>query len=327
MKSVLCPLAAVACLATVAPAPADEHPQVVLVSFDGANDVALWKRSMALAEATGARFTYFLSCVYLLAPEQRSIYKGPLHRTGRSNVGFGASKADVTARLTAIWKAHNKGHEIASHGCGHFDGKDWTAGQWSAEFAAFDTILRDAWTLNGGETPAGWRHMASMVTGFRAPYLSAGPALDAALADSGFDYDASSVSRGPAEPTLKDGLVRFALPLVPEGPRQRPIIAMDYNLYVRHSAGLERPSESAAFEERAYAAFRQAFDAEHAGRRRPLEIGLHFRLMNDGAYWRAMERLVREVCVRDDVSCMTYRDYAASVSGEHTSDTDGRPAQ
>ncbi len=244
-RSVLRPLAALVALSCAAPAIAAEPPQVVLVSFDGASDVALWKRSTALAETTGAHFTYFLSCVYLLAPEHRGIYKGPVHRSGRSNVGFGASKADVTARLTEIWKAHNKGHEIASHGCGHFDGKDWTAAQWSAEFKAFDTILRDAWTLNGDETPAGWRHMTSMVRGFRAPYLSVGPALDKALAGSGLDYDASGVSRGPAEPGIKDGIVRFALPLIPEGPRQRPIIAMDYNLYVRHSAGLERPSESA----------------------------------------------------------------------------------
>jgi hypothetical protein len=46
------------------------------------------------------------------------------------------------------------------------------------------------------------------------------------------------------------------LPLVPEGPSQRPIVAMDYNLYVRHSKGKEAPQQSAAFEERAYKAFR-----------------------------------------------------------------------
>ena len=29
--------------------------------------------------------------------------------------------------------------------------------------------------------------------------------------------------------------------------------------------------------------------------------------MNGGAYWRAMERLVSEVCNRDDVACVSYK--------------------
>lgn len=317
--------AAALCLSSLTVvAAASDRPQMVLVSFDGANDVALWQRSQALAEKSGARFTYFLSCVYLLGPESKTLYRGPQRSAGRSNVGFATSKADATARLTEIWKAHNRGHEIASHGCGHFDGKDWSRSDWEIEFKAFSRILNDAWTINGHDTPAGWRYMANeAMRGFRAPYLSTGKALDAALVDAGYEYDASAVSRGPAEPVLEGGLVRFSLPLIPEGPRQRPIIAMDYNLYVRHSAAIERPSESGVFEERAYAAFRQAFDAEYAGDRRPLEIGLHFRLMNDGAYWRATERLVTEVCGLEDVRCITYRDYASRVSAEKTSDTDG----
>jgi peptidoglycan/xylan/chitin deacetylase (PgdA/CDA1 family) len=310
-----CGLALVAA-ALALPAGAGEVPkQQVLISFDGANDNALWERSLALGEKTGARFTYFLSCVYLLSPDRRTDYAPPGMRPGRSNVGFGQSGEDVRARLVNIWRAHNRGHEIAGHGCGHFDGADWSRADWAAEFSEFARILRDAWSINGlGEPPAGWRHMAASVTGFRAPYLSVGKHLDEALAEAGYRYDASAVSRGPATPHAEGGLVRFALPLVPEGPAGRRIIAMDYNLFVRHSGGLERPSDGAVFEERAYRAFRQAFDAEHRGERRPLQMGFHFTLMNGGAYWRALERFAGEVCVMDDVACTTHRSSAAAIA-------------
>jgi hypothetical protein len=107
-------------------------------------------------------------------------------------------------------------------------------------------------------------------------------------------------------PEEKGGLIRFGLPLIPEGPAGRPIIAMDYNLFIRHSGGIDNPSSSAEFEERAYSAFKAAFDKEYDGDRIPLQIGLHFVEMNGGAYWRAMERLVTEVCGKQDVACVSY---------------------
>jgi hypothetical protein len=64
---------------------------------------------------------------------------------------------------------------------------------------------------------------------------------------------------------------------------------MDYNLFVRHSGGFERPSQSREFEERAYRAFIAAFDAQYTGKRTPFQLGFHFTLMNGGAYWRALE--------------------------------------
>src|SRR5690606_2481426 len=113
------------------------------------------------------------------------------------------------------------------------------------------------------------------------------------LRKNGFVYDASTVSSGPARPANKDGLHRFSLPLIPEDPSARPVIAMDYNLFVRHSKGEESPDLRGEFEQRAYDAFFAAFNREYADDRVPLQIGLHFTLMNDGAYWRALERFTR----------------------------------
>ena len=301
---------------TGADAPATEKaaaahkPQYIVISFDGAHDIAQWKRSRALAAKTGARFTYFLSCVFLLSKETRGEYKAPGKKAGRSEVGFAQTKQEVAERLGEIRLASIEGHEIASHACGHFDGKGWSKANWLKEFASFKRILGEAYTINGidGE-PEDWKSFADAVSGFRAPYLSTSAALYGALNTAGFRYDASGISKGPVEPHAEGGVERFALPQIPEGPKARRVIAMDYNLFVRHSGGFERPDEAAAFQERSYEAFKAAFDAQYQGKRAPLQLGFHFTLMNDGAYWKALERFAGEVCVMSDVVCSSYADY------------------
>ena len=284
--------------------------QYVIISFDGAHDIAQWKRSRALAAATGARFTYFLSCVFLLSKETHGEYKAPGKKAGRSQVGFAQTKQEVADRLGEIRLASDEGHEIASHACGHFDGKGWSKADWLKEFASFRRILGEAYAINGidGE-PQDWKSIAGAVSGFRAPYLSTSAALYGALQTAGFNYDASGISQGPVEPHAAGGVERFALPQIPEGPKARRVIAMDYNLFVRHSGGFERPDEAAAFQERSYEAFKAAFDTQYEGGRTPLQLGFHFTLMNDGAYWRALERFAGEVCVKADVVCTSYADY------------------
>lgn len=286
--------------------------QAVIISFDSARDIAQWQRSRALAKRTGAHFTYFLSCVFLLTPETRNAYAGPHRSAGRSNIGFAASKDDVAARLEQIRLAVAEGHDIGSHACGHFDGKDWTKADWLAEFAAFRHVLENAYALNGiAPEPADWRAFADhAVVGFRAPYLSTGKALYAALTEAGFRYDASGVSKGPVEPKASDGILHFSLPLIPEGPKERPVIAMDYNLFARHSGAVETPDPDKAFEERTYRAFRASFEKQYEGKRMPLQLGFHFTLMNGGAYWNALERFAGEVCVKADVECISFRDWA-----------------
>ncbi len=294
-----------------------EPKQLVIVSFDGAHDNRLWDRSRTIAEETGARFTYFLSCTFLMTRAQGRSYQAPGQKAGRSNVGFAPDAADVRRRLNHIWDARRDGHEIASHGCGHFDGGHWSKRQWKSEFASFADVLSNAWARIDGPDgePLGWRDfVAQDVRGFRAPYLSTNADMIRALKETGFHYDASGVSRGPALPGRHDGLTTFELPLIAEGPRNRRVIAMDYNLFVRHSGGLENASRSGQFEERAYRAFRRAFDGEHAGRRRPLQIGMHFVEMNGGAYWRALERLLSDVCRMQDVACVTYREAAEQLN-------------
>ena len=299
--------------AAASPAPKVDEvkpKQIVLISFDGAHDLAQWQRSRNLAARTGARFTYFLSCVFLLSRETRGEYLAPGKSPGRSNVGFAQSKQEVVDRLEQINLAPAEGHDIASHGCGHFDGGKWSKADWTKEFDAFSQIMRDTYKINGiSPEPSNWAHIAASVKGFRAPYLSENKALTSVLLDKGFAYNASGVSRGPEAPKPDRGMMEFALPQIAEGPSERRIIAMDYNLYVRHSGGVEKPGEAPIYEKRAYDAFKAAFDKQFDGSRIPLQVGFHFTLMNDGAYWRALERFAGEVCVKSDVECISYADY------------------
>lgn len=299
--------------------PVTTKPQYLIISFDGAQPIEQWRRSRALARQTGAEFTYFLSCVYLLTREDRNLYKAPGQSAGRSNVGYAESRDDIAKRLRQIWTARLEGHEIASHGCGHFDGGGWTSKEWQAEFGEFDGIVSRAWQINGIPfEPEGWRgFVEDEIVGFRAPYLSTGAGLFEALAKDGYLYDASGVSDGPARPVNGAGPIRFALPMIPEGAKGRPVIAMDYNLFVRHSGGEETADEDGAFEERTLAAFKAALATQLSGDHIPLQIGYHFTLMNGGAYWRALERFTKEACARRDVRCVSYRTYLEETAGEH----------
>ena len=292
-----------------APPAAEKPKQLLLISFDGAHDNALWVKSRDIARRANAHFTYFLSCTTLIPREKAKGYKAPGMKAGKSNIGFAPDVEDVATRLDHIWAARGEGHEIASHACGHFDGKDWSKADWLSEFQTFRDVVTNAWKANGlaDREPQGWAAFARTgIRGFRAPYLSAPDSLVAAEKAFGLVYDASLVTKGALLPGDDGALIRFGLPLIPEGPQNRRIIGMDYNLFVRHSAGMDNPSRSAEFEERTYAAFKAAFEAQYAGERLPLQLGFHYVEMNGGAYWRAMERLVTEVCHRADVACVSY---------------------
>lgn len=289
----------------------DKDPQIILISFDGAHNNALWDKSREMAKRLDAKFTYFLSCAFLITKDDaRSFYRSPKNSLGLSNVGFAQSQPEIRTRLAHIWQARAEGHEMANHGCGHFDGKAWSIAEWNAEFDQFRDILSTAWMRNDfeDEEPEDWQNFAvNEIKGFRAPYLSHSKNLFSSLEANNFTYDASTVSNGPAMPKLEN-VTKFALPLIPEGPSSKKIIAMDYNLYVRHSKAKDNPELSQVFEKRTYQAFKTAFDKEYNGARIPLQMGFHFVEMNGGAYWRALERFAQDTCSLPDVDCITYQE-------------------
>jgi peptidoglycan/xylan/chitin deacetylase (PgdA/CDA1 family) len=295
---------------TIDPAPALQKPQqIVIISYDGAGDNRLWDRSRATARAVGASYTYFLSCTLVLdRTTSGKSYQAPGKGIGRSNIGFGQSRDEVKTRFGNIAGARREGHEIASHTCGHFDGGKWSAEEWQQEFSSFQRHLNNAWDYIGAsaDKPDDWEAITASIKGFRAPYLSQSKALDQVIKKNGFTYDATTVSKGPEWPKNENGILKFSLPLIPEGPKQKPIIAMDYNLFVRHSMAIEQADRAQEYADRAYSAFRAAFDKQYSGTRIPLQMGFHFVKMNGGAYWDAHEKLLREVCGLSDVACLSY---------------------
>jgi peptidoglycan/xylan/chitin deacetylase (PgdA/CDA1 family) len=298
--------------------PPEKPKQLVIISFDGAHDNKLWDRSRKLAKKTGAHFTYFLSCTFLINPAERHAYRAPHQKPGRSNTGWAQSVPEIQTRLSNIWQAHLEGHEIGSHACGHFDGKDWTKAEWKQEFNDFDKALLNAWENNDFAElePKAWADFVKNdIKGFRAPYLSVGSGLVPALKAKGFTYDASLISKGPAMAERTSGVNRFALPRIPEGPEGRLVIGMDYNLYIRHSGGLNSPGRAKQFEVRTLDAFRHAFKEQYDGGRMPLQLGFHFVEMNGGAYWNALDTFLSETCGKPDVACVNYAQAMEMMKG------------
>ena len=287
--------------------------QYVVVSFDGAGNLRKWRDTLAFARKNRIRFTYFLSCTFFLHRGNRRLYKPPNRRAGRSNIGFAMSVAEVEERLGHVNQALKDGHEIASHGCGHFNGRRWTKASWRKEFASFKSILRNAYGNNGlkGE-PAGWKaRIDGAVTGFRAPYLASGRALDRALAEAGFRYDASRVGRRGERPSRsQSGHWLFRLAMIPEGRRNRSIISMDYNFYVRHSKARSDPKRRKIYARRMLKAYMNYFNHNYRNGRQPVHIGHHFAYWNGSAYWLALKTFAENVCGRRDVRCVSYAQLA-----------------
>jgi hypothetical protein len=151
-------------------AASERPPQFVLLAFDGSLNLDFWQESRAFAQQSGAKFTYFMSGTYFVPDAKKSIYHGPHHNAGASDIGFGGPSANIGLRLQQVKKAHDEGHEMASHANGHFDGSAWTEGDWDSEFAQFNPLIfKAAETAGVANVDLGFG--IQDVKGFRAPLL------------------------------------------------------------------------------------------------------------------------------------------------------------
>ena len=91
---------------------------------------------------------------------------------------------------------------------------------------------------------------------------------------------------------------------------------MDYNLFVRHSGGLNSPGRADEFSARTLEAFRSAFKRQYEGKRVPLQLGFHFVEMNGGAYWDALDTFLTETCSKPDVACVNYAQAIGMLKGK-----------
>lgn len=285
-------------------------PQYVVVSFDGCVELESWRAWSAFAERLpDIRLTFFVSGTCFLSDERRALYQGPGEEPGKARIRFGGTPPEMEERVRILNAFFRAGHEIASHAVGHFDGADWTAEQWAAEFDHFDRLVDDFTRNNGLDGSSGLAFGSRDIRGFRAPFLSTGPALNPAVAAHGFSYDASSAGRAGAWPSRnEDGIWKFRLSSIPLRGCRRTPLSMDYNLFVAQS--LETPeifSEPRRLEDTVVEAYMNYFKKNYFGNRAPLHIGHHFTDYAGKSYERSLMRFIETVAVRPDVTFCTYR--------------------
>jgi hypothetical protein len=289
--------------------PGEKPPQFVLFSFDGAGSHDHWQRILPLAEKVNAHVTGFLSGLYLLPDHLRGTYNGPGHGSGRASISFGGTDAEVATRITDLNAAVAAGHEIGTHFNGHFcagnepSGAVWSRSDWTSELDQFFDILRDA-------AARGLRVPEDKIKGGRIPCLEGDPnAFLPAMSARAMTYDTSLTTEGVAWPELKDGVWEFWVPVVRvPALAGKKVTMQDYNLWYALNGAKEEPGRDAELTAATLDTYRAAYQAAYNTNRAPLTIGNHFNDWSGGAFSRATEQFMNEVCVRDNTVCVTYGD-------------------
>ena len=301
-------------VAQVQAAEVTRPPQFVMLAFDNCSELSRWQDLSdfsAEMDRTGkrVRFTFFVSGINYIEDADRTVYQGPGQRRGHSPINFGGSAEDVHKRIGYINALYAKGHEIASHAVGHFNGGRWSAAQWEQEFASYRGVFANADAKARGadsrlDVPP------DRIVGFRAPYLAAGPGLYAALRHDGFRYDTSGISESNQWPRKDDGTWRFDLVKLTIDGLRRNTLSMDYNFYVAQSHARFDPRRAEAFKQQMLATYLDYFRANYTGNRAPLNIGHHFEGLQGGVYNEALKEFARRVCGLPEVKCATYSELA-----------------
>ncbi|GAT81772.1 hypothetical protein STXM2123_2473 [Streptomyces sp. F-3] len=295
--------------------PGERPPQFVVFSWDGAGEDGqkLFSHFRKVARENRATMTYFLSGVYLLPKEKRDLYRPPRHPPGSSEIGFNDEKgiADTVEQIRLAWL---EGNEIGTHFNGHFCGPDggvgqWSVEEWKSEIAQAKQFVK-TWKTNTGlkDVPPLPFDYDKELIGARTPCLEGQENFIKAASRMGFRYDSSGVNR-QVWPTKREGLWDLSLQLVPFPGHSFEQLAMDYNFMVNQS-GTQTQGDPALFEhwgnqmrEGLLRGFYRAYD----GNRAPLIIGNHFESWNGGTYMRAVEQVVKEVCTKPEVRCVSFR--------------------
>src|SRR6476469_6358327 len=287
--------------------PGEKPPQFVLFSFDGAGSHDHWQRVLPIAQKANAPVTGFLSGLYLLPDHLRGGYHGPGHGAGRASISFGGTDADVATRIKDLNAALAAGHELGTHFNGHFcTGNEpsvaaWSKEDWVVELDQFFDILRDA-------AARGLRVPENEVRGGRTPCLEGNPDVFLpVLGERAMTFDTSLPSDGIAWPERRDGIWEFWVPVVKvPALGNRKVTLQDYNLWYALHDAQEDPARDAEFTAATLDTYRAAYQAAYNTNRAPLTIGNHLNDWSGGAFSRATEQFMTEVCVRPNTVCATY---------------------
>lgn len=282
----------------------------VNIAFDGSESLTVWRDTLDFAAENNVKFTFFIVGVHLLQDDLAELYDPPGRSPGRSDVGFGGTKAEVQERLSLIRRAYREGHEIGGHANGHWDGSAFTYEEWMSELDQFRTFVSQAYELNEITNPnkKEWQELTASIRGFRAPLLAYNDAMYDALSDSGYLYDTSKVKTLRAtENYAHRGLTIY--PLTSLMTDRGRTITMDYNFFVLDEGRLEGGGQNMLNAYRKHVA--KAVSMGGA----PIQIGHHFSRWNKGQYWWALKEFIKEFCNEDEVQCITFQERFAIEQG------------
>ena len=296
----------------------ERPPQFIIMAFDGSYSLSMWQETLDLAKNQPFKFTYFISGVYFLLEQNKTNYAEPTHGIGKSAIGWGGkSISDLHRRVSYVNKAYDTGHEIASHGNGHFEGTTWTLPQWNSEITQFYNLIFNIFKINsvpGSNTNSPFHFRSGEIIGFRAPLLGINASMYRTLNDFKYAYDTSQTAATNYWPEVKNNLWNFPLAELRIAGTGKRTLSMDYNFYFTQSKGLPDPANYKTYKNEMVNTYLNYFKSNYYGNRAPLNIGHHFSKWNDGAYWDAFKEFSHEVCGLPEVKCVTYRDLLAYVT-------------
>lgn len=298
----------------------DRPPQFIAIAFDNCTELSRWQELSDFAKELNKdrdkiHFTFFVSGTNFLTADKRNLYQGPHQARGYSMIYFGGTPDEIEKRVAYINDLRRRGHEIASHAVGHFDGRAWSAADWQQEFKSYTGLLDDVAANNGLPATVKFDFPAASIVGFRAPYLANSTGLYTALKTGGFRYDTSGTSESNQWPEKKDGIWRFNLAGIKLHRSKKSTLSMDYNLFVAQSFALDNPATRMAHRDETLETYLDYFKANYSGNRAPIHIGHHFTAYHGGIYDDALKVFIRKVCGLPEVQCVPYTKLADFMDG------------
>ncbi|MGW4382191.1 hypothetical protein [Kitasatospora sp. NPDC004531] len=296
--------------------PGEKPPQFVVFSWDGAleNDDHLFSRFRKLAKDNHANMTFFLTGIYLLPEEKRSLYRPPQHDRGNAAISFPTDEhvKETLAQLRLAWQDGNEiGTHFNGHYCGPKGGGDWSVEEWRSEIEQAYSFVTD-WRTNtgfGNEAPLPFDFRKDLAGG-RAPCLEGQANLLKVAKELGWRYDASSPGEFQVWPSKVGGVWNFPLQLLPFGDKQ--VLSMDFNFLANQSGDSTQgdPRKYNSWEKQTREGYLDGFARVYNGSRAPMFIGNHFETWNGGIYMQAIEDVMKEVCNKQDVRCVSFKELA-----------------
>ncbi|MCX4401013.1 hypothetical protein ACFV8Z_14545 [Streptomyces sp. NPDC059837] len=300
--------------------PGEKPPQFVVFSWDGAlqGDDNLFSHYQELAKQYNAHMTFFLTGIYLLPKDKKTLYEPPMHAPGSAAIDY-ATNEHIRDTVEELGKAWKDGNEIGTHFNGHFcgdkGGGDWSVAEWESEIKQFFSFV-EKWKTNTGDSdlPALPFDPVREVSGGRAPCLEGQEnllkAMKATAKDYDWRYDASSPGGLQIWPTKKEGVWDFPLQQLPYEGGKFQGLSMDFNFLANQSGDSTQgdPARYPEWEQETVASYMNGFNRVYYGSRAPLFIGNHFEDWNGGIYMKSVDQVVKNVCTKKGVRCVSFRE-------------------